>query len=106
MDQEKQPQIMITVWEGNKQQQFYASRGENLLMALVRAKLPVSFFCTTGKCRSCMLRLQAPEGSVSFASETEQYRLGKEALEKGYRLACQVYLSGPLTVYLDAPASA
>ncbi|GED69468.1 hypothetical protein BRE01_31700 [Brevibacillus reuszeri] len=107
MEQEKkQHALAITVWAGNKQHQLNAACGDNLLMVLTRAKLPVEFFCTTGKCRTCILRLQAPVGSASPASATEQYRVGREALAKGFRLACQVFISGPMTVFLDTPGSA
>ncbi|MGG1661850.1 2Fe-2S iron-sulfur cluster-binding protein [Brevibacillus sp. NRS-1366] len=103
---EKKDSIAVTVWEGTRQQVIYLTPGDNLLMGLVRAKLPIDFFCTTGKCRTCALRMQIPEGSASGASATEQYRLGQDALGKGFRLACQVYVSGPLSVYLDASGSA
>lgn len=96
----------VTVFQGDEKREINLSDGENLLMALVRANLPIDFFCTTGKCATCRLRMDTPERSVLPPSETEQYRLGSEALSQGYRLACQVYVTGPLSVYLPAPGNA
>ncbi|QRG69267.1 2Fe-2S iron-sulfur cluster-binding protein [Brevibacillus choshinensis] len=92
---------VVTVVEGGKRKSVALVEGDNLLLGLVRANLPVEFFCTTGKCTTCRLRMEIPAGSAPMASETEQYRLGKEAMAAGYRLACQVFVAGPLTVYLD-----
>lgn len=94
-------QCVVTVVEGDKQTSVTLVEGDNLLLGLVRANLPVEFFCTTGKCTTCRLRMEIPDGSAQMASETEQYRLGKEALAAGYRLACQVFVTGPITVYLE-----
>ncbi|EJL47715.1 hypothetical protein BAG01nite_20630 [Brevibacillus agri] len=105
MGSNRPEQFAATVWEGGKERSISLARGENLLMALVRAQLPIDFFCTTGKCRTCMVRMNIPAGSAPPPSETEQYRLG-EAVQQGYRLACQVYVTGPLTVFLDTSGSA
>ncbi|MDF2679964.1 MAG: ferredoxin [Brevibacillus sp.] len=93
---------VVTVVEGSKQTSISLMEGDNLLLGLVRASMPVEFFCTTGKCTTCRLRMVIPEGSAGMPSETEQYRLGAEAMSLGYRLACQVYVSGPMTVYLES----
>lgn len=94
---------VVTVVEGSKQTSIPLMAGENLLLGLVRASMPVEFSCTTGKCTTCRLRMVIPEGSAEMASETEQYRSGAKALSLGYRLACQVYVTGPMTVYLESP---
>jgi ferredoxin len=93
--------IAVTVVSGGKKEEFFVNVGENLLMAMVRANLPIDFFCTTGKCTTCRLRMQIPEGSAMPPGETERYRLGKQLIAAGYRLACQVRVDGPLTVFLD-----
>ncbi|MFY0543704.1 2Fe-2S iron-sulfur cluster-binding protein [Brevibacillus sp. H7] len=92
--------IEVTVVRGGKREQVTLRHGENLLMALVQAGLPIEFFCTTGKCATCRLQMTIPDGSAAPASETERYRLGETAIGDGFRLSCQVYVTGPLTVYL------
>ncbi len=92
--------IEVLVVNGEERTVLQVMSGENLLMAMVRANLPVDFMCTTGKCTSCRCKMNIPEGSASLASETEQYRMGRDAYEKGYRLTCQLFVQGPLTVYL------
>lgn len=102
MGQGEPKQFAVTVVQGETHTEVIILEGDNLLMALVRAQYPVEFFCTTGKCTTCRLRMKIPPGSEKAPSETEQYRLGDEALKNGFRLTCQVYVTGPMTVYLSA----
>ncbi|NGQ94440.1 (2Fe-2S)-binding protein [Brevibacillus sp. SYP-B805] len=85
---------------GNECRKLEVKPGENLLLAMVEASLPVTFMCTTGKCATCRLRMEIPDGSAAPPSGTERYRLGEQAVQQGCRLACQVFVQGPLTVYL------
>ncbi|MEJ8547778.1 2Fe-2S iron-sulfur cluster-binding protein [Brevibacillus borstelensis] len=91
--------VTVTVVRGEDHSQLLVGAGGNLLLAMVRAKLPVDFACTTGKCATCRLRIEAPPGSANEPSETERYRLGAD-WAAGMRLSCQVYVTGPLTVWL------
>lgn len=94
-------QITVTVKREGATEQLQVRQGENLLMALVNANLPVAYHCTTGKCATCRLMMEIPAGSAAPPSETERYRLGEQAVAQGYRLACRVYVQGPLLVDLD-----
>ncbi|CAJ1003567.1 MULTISPECIES: 2Fe-2S iron-sulfur cluster-binding protein [Bacillales] len=98
--------VVVTVLHDGESKQLFLKQGANLLMALVEAGLPIDFFCTTGKCTTCRLRMDIPVGSAAPPSSTERYRLGEAAVAAGMRLSCQVYVTGPLTVYLDASAPA
>ncbi|UYZ12557.1 MULTISPECIES: 2Fe-2S iron-sulfur cluster-binding protein [Brevibacillus] len=98
--------VVVTVLHDGERKPLSLKRGENLLMALVQAGLPIDFFCTTGKCTTCRLRMDIPAGSAALPSPTERYRLGEAAVAAGMRLSCQVYVTGPLTVHLDASAPA
>ncbi|MDR7317882.1 2Fe-2S iron-sulfur cluster-binding protein [Brevibacillus nitrificans] len=100
MEQPDLKQNVVTVVQGEDESTVYLSDGDNLLMGLVRANLPVEFFCTTGKCTTCRLRVVMTGDSAKPPSETEQYRLGIEAIAKGYRLACQVFVTGDMRVFL------
>ncbi|UFJ39174.1 (2Fe-2S)-binding protein [Brevibacillus humidisoli] len=96
--------ITVTIIQHGVRHQLHVKRGDNLLMAMVRAKFPVEYMCTTGKCTTCRMLMEVPPESAAPASETERYRLGAPAVEQGYRLACQLYVEGPLTVCLpDQP---
>jgi ferredoxin len=100
----KQPEhFEVTVVRGENQERLTVRAGDNLLMAMMRAGLPVEFSCTTGKCTTCRLRMDIPDGSAMQPGETERYRLGEAALAAGYRLSCQLYVSDPLTVHLPDP---
>lgn len=97
---EAKESIEVLVINGEESRTIQVMPGENLLMAMVKANLPVEFMCTTGKCTTCRCKLEIPAGSASPASETERYRLGNHACDEGYRLTCQLFVHGPLTVYL------
>ncbi|EMT52936.1 2Fe-2S iron-sulfur cluster binding domain-containing protein 2 [Brevibacillus borstelensis AK1] len=91
--------VTVTVVQGEERSHLSVRTGGNLLLAMVRERFPVDFACTTGKCATCRLRMEIPPGSASEPSPTERYRLGAD-FAAGLRLSCQVYVTGPLTVYL------
>lgn len=93
--------IVVTVIQGTNRSSFPVKRGANLLMAMVQSGYPVTFMCTTGKCTTCQMKMDIPEGSANLMSETERYRLGQALVANGVRLTCQVYVHGPITVYLN-----
>lgn len=97
----QEDEVTVTVIIGPEAKEIRVPAGGNLLMAMVNAGLPVEFMCTTGKCTTCRNKLEIPDGSANQASETERYRLGEGLVVEGYRLTCQVYVKGPLTVYLQ-----
>ncbi len=96
----EEAKVPITVVSGERRMDVQVQKGDNLLMALIHAGLPVEFLCTTGKCATCRLRMEIPAGSAEPPGQTERYRLGEAAVRQGYRLACQVYVTGPLVAYL------
>lgn len=97
----QQELVEVTVVRGDYRQCLPVRAGDNLLMALVRAGMPVEFSCTTGKCATCRLRVEMADAAARLPGETECYRLGEAAVAAGYRLSCQLYVTGPLTVYLS-----
>jgi len=93
---------LVTVITSSGKNELTVRDGENLLMALVNGGFPVEFYCTTGKCTTCRLKITAPDGTITQAGDTERYRLGMEAMIQGFRLTCQVYVHQPLFVYLGS----
>lgn len=93
-------QQQVTVIHGDEKITLAVTKGDSLLLSLVQAGLPVSFACTTGKCATCQLKMDLPHEGANPMSDTERYRLGEAAVREGYRLSCQVYVQGDLTVYL------
>ncbi|RNB90356.1 (2Fe-2S)-binding protein [Brevibacillus fluminis] len=94
-------QIPVKVKHAGTTEEILVRRGENLLMAMVDAGLPVAYHCTTGKCTTCRLRMEIPAGSAALPCDTERYRLGEQAIAQGIRLACRVFVEGPMQVDLE-----
>ncbi|MCL6635007.1 MAG: ASKHA domain-containing protein, partial [Peptococcaceae bacterium] len=53
-----------------------------------------------GLCGRCKVRLV--EGGLSPPSETEKRLLGEDAVNEGYRLACQAVIAGPVKIEVPA----
>lgn len=94
--------VTVTVKRDGTAEEIKVRRGENLLMAMVHANLPVVYHCTTGKCATCRLAMEIPPGSAASLTQTERYRLGEKWIAQGYRLACRIYVEGPLMVDLNS----
>jgi uncharacterized 2Fe-2S/4Fe-4S cluster protein (DUF4445 family) len=81
--------------------EIVSSEGENLLTTLNDAGVGVESICggmgTCGKCRVHVL-----EGKTSDPTLEEEDHLSEDQLERGERLACQVYPESDLSVYIPA----
>ncbi|UNQ73023.1 ASKHA domain-containing protein [Infirmifilum sp. NZ] len=76
-----------------------AQEGERLYDTLKRAGIPFRTECGgRGICGRCRVILRG--GSVTPATEAEKRLLGAELLSRGYRLACQTKVSGPVRLLL------
>lgn len=51
-----------------------------------------------GKCGKCIVRVKS--GQVSKPTQTELKILGKEKVDKGYRLACEAVIDGDAVIKL------
>jgi ferredoxin len=71
--------------------------GAPLLLEAVSRSVPIPFYCTTGRCGTCVVRVLEGEGNVTPVSEHEAYRLG-ERVKSGFRLACRLFVYGDVTV--------
>ena len=68
--------------------------GDTVLEASQSAGVGISAICGgKGICGRCLVKL-APDAPVSPPNSTELEKLGREALDAGLRLACQVKLQG------------
>jgi naphthalene 1,2-dioxygenase ferredoxin reductase component len=72
--------------------------GVNLLEALRRAQVPMSYSCMAGRCGTC--RCRVVEGEVLDCGRAEQRPLdGRDA----YVLACQTFVTEPCTIEIPEP---
>jgi uncharacterized 2Fe-2S/4Fe-4S cluster protein (DUF4445 family) len=77
-----------------------ASTGTNLLEYLLGSSINVISPCGgKGTCGKCMVRIKASEEIKPIKNEVSL--LGKQLLEKGYRLACHHIIDRDIDVYID-----
>ncbi|BCU82382.1 hypothetical protein JIR001_21650 [Polycladomyces abyssicola] len=92
----------VIVEEGGDTHQFEVEEGANLLLEATLRSVPVPFYCTTGRCGTCRVKVEDGEDHLNAIGELERYRLGDEETVSGMRLACQVYIYGDVKVRVPA----
>ncbi|MBN2982489.1 MULTISPECIES: 2Fe-2S iron-sulfur cluster-binding protein [Cohnella] len=70
----------------------------NLLRTSIRYEGSVPYKCGGGICGTCKVRIVDGFEFLSKTMKKEVDRLGPEWLEQGYRLACQTFVSGDVTI--------
>jgi ferredoxin len=73
----------------------------NLLRTSIRHDCGVPYKCASGNCGTDRVLVEAGAENLSRIRPKERDRLG-DALEDGYRLACQTYVSGDVTLSWDS----
>ena len=72
----------------------------NLLRVAIRNECGIPFKCASGNCGTDRVRVLEGAHHCVPARRRERERLG-ELLDEGYRLACQTYVSGDVSVAWD-----
>lgn len=72
----------------------------NVLRVAIRNEVPIPFKCASGNCGTDRIRIEEGAEHCVVARRRERERLG-DLLGQGYRLACQLYVSGDVTVAWD-----
>jgi ferredoxin len=57
--------------------------------------------CGGGFCGTCVVKIEEGSENLDKIKPAEQKKLGSELLDQGYRLACQSFTSGDLTISWD-----
>lgn len=72
----------------------------NLLRVAIRNDVGIPFKCASGNCGTDRVRIESGNEHCVVPRRRERERLG-ELLDQGYRLACQLYVSGDVSVAWD-----
>jgi ferredoxin len=75
----------------------------NLLRTSIRHDCGVPYKCASGNCGTDRVLVEQGAENLSRIRPKERDRLG-ELIEQGYRLACQTYVSGDVTLSWDSAA--
>ncbi len=70
----------------------------NLLRSSIRYEGSVPYKCGGGMCGTCRVRIVEGQEHLSKVMKKEIDRLGQEKIDQGYRLACQSFISGDVTI--------
>ncbi|MFM1651835.1 2Fe-2S iron-sulfur cluster-binding protein [Brevibacillus sp. B_LB10_24] len=70
----------------------------NLLRTSIRYEGSVPYKCGGGLCGTCKVRIVSGHENLSKVMKKEVDRLGEEKIKEGYRLACQTFITGDVTV--------
>jgi ferredoxin len=72
----------------------------NLLRLAIRQRVPVPFKCASGNCGTDRVFIEEGAENLSRLRPKERDRLGDD-VDHGFRLACQTYVSGDVTISWD-----
>jgi ferredoxin len=79
---------------------FPEGQDVNLLRFSIRHECGVPWKCASGKCGTDRVLVEEGAEHLSTPRRRERERLG-ELLEQGYRLCCQTYATGDVTISWD-----
>lgn len=72
--------------------------GENMLDGALERNVEIDYSCREGMCDSCLVRILAGNNNITAPTQEEFDMLGEEEVAKGFRLACQVKVNGPVKI--------
>ena len=93
---------MPTVWYRTSDTKVEFEDGEevNLLRVAIRNDCGLPYKCASGNCGTDRVFIEAGAEHLSRVRPKERDRLGDD-VERGYRLACQTYAEGDVTLTWD-----
>lgn len=75
-----------------------APDGSNLLRVSLREKAGIPFKCGGGLCGTCKCLIESGLERTDAVKDKERKHLSPEQFEQGYRMACQTFVNGSVSV--------
>jgi ferredoxin len=95
-DDDEERQVSITFATSGVVAQ--APAGGSLLRASIRRRGGIPWKCGGGLCGTCRCRIEAGAEHTDRIKPKERQHLTEAELAEGWRMACQTFLSGDVTV--------
>lgn len=73
----------------------------NLLRMSIRYEGSVPYKCGGGLCGTCKVKIVDGQENTSKVMKKEINKLGQEKIDEGYRLACQTFVTGDVSLAWD-----
>lgn len=90
---------MITIiFLGNGGKAVTAEENSNLLRVSLRAQGGIPFKCGGGICGTCRCRIETGRENTDAVKPKERNHLSEDDLAQGYRMACQTFVLGDISV--------
>lgn len=96
---------IIRFTTSDKEVEFPEGDEVNLLRIAIRNDCEIPFKCASGNCGTDRVRVEDGAENCIAPRRRERERLG-ELLEQGYRLACQTYVKGDVSIAWDPDQTA
>ncbi len=101
--QSDRPMIEITFLT-NGSKVVSAPENSNLLRVSLREKGGIPFKCGGGLCGTCKCRIEQGRESTDAIKPKERRHLTDEQFAQGYRMACQTFVNGDISVSWEPQA--
>lgn len=89
---------MPTITFATTGKKLEVEKESNLLRMSIRYEGDVPFKCGGGMCGTCLVKIEEGNENLNKASNKELQKLGQEKIEDGFRLACQTFINGDVTI--------
>ncbi|SPU49547.1 2Fe-2S iron-sulfur cluster-binding protein [Bordetella trematum] len=75
-----------------------APENSNLLRVSLRGQGGIPFKCGGGVCGTCKCRIESGQEHLDAIKPKERRHLSETEIQDGYRMACQTFIKGDVTV--------
>ncbi len=95
---------MITVvFVSNDSKTVTAEQNSNLLRISLREKGGIPFKCGAGLCGTCRCHFDSGREYADAVKAKERKHLSDEDIADGYRMACQTFVAGDVSISWKVP---
>ena len=102
MSEASEPAPIRVTFVTNAMKTVSAAAGSSLLRVSLREKGGIPWKCGGGLCGTCRCLIEAGREHVDAVKPKERKHLSEAELAAGYRMACQTFVSGDVSVSWSA----